>query len=388
MGRVHPHAGRADLPDRQQVLRLGLRVRARAGPERPPHLPRPGQGARRLQQHQRDDLPARQPAGLRALGGGPGHGRLGLRALPAVLQEDGDLPGRGGRVPGRRRPARAGTGAGHQPAVPGVLRRRAAGRVPADRRRERLPAGRLRRLRPEHPPRPPAQRGPGLPAPGDEQAQPRGDHPRLRHQDPLRGRAGGGRGVPAGRSWPGRGRPRREPGPAGPRHRDHPVRRRDQHPAAAPAVRRGPGRAAARAGHPRGRRPARRGREPAGPPRGVRPVRVEAAGVGGARAQVAQPARGRRQVALPAQRPRRHQPLRGRRLHPQQRRGRLPEPHVPLPADRHPLRRLVPGGRPRVSGARRADVLRLPRLGPDHLARSRGSPGAAVQLPVHPGRPP
>ena len=62
--------------------------------ERPPHLPRPRQGARRLEQHQRDDLPARQPAGLRALGRRPGHGRLGLRALPAVLQADGDLPGR------------------------------------------------------------------------------------------------------------------------------------------------------------------------------------------------------------------------------------------------------------------------------------------------------
>ena len=36
---------------------------------RPPGLPRPRQGARRVAQHQRDDLPARQPDGLRALGG-------------------------------------------------------------------------------------------------------------------------------------------------------------------------------------------------------------------------------------------------------------------------------------------------------------------------------
>ncbi len=77
---------------------------------------------------------------------------------------------------------------------------------------------------------------------------------------------------------------------------------------------------------------------------------------------------GRREVAAAAGRPRRHQPLRGRRVHPQQRRGGLPQPHVPLPAHRHPLRRLVPGGRARVPGARRADVLRLPRLGPDRLA--------------------
>ncbi len=56
-----------------------------------------GQGARRFEQHQRNDLPARQPAGLRALGGRPGHGDVGLRPLPAVLQEDGELPGRGWR---------------------------------------------------------------------------------------------------------------------------------------------------------------------------------------------------------------------------------------------------------------------------------------------------
>jgi len=81
------------------------------------------------------------------------------------------------------------------------------------------------------------------------------------------------------------------------------------------------------------------------------------------------PAHGRREVAAVAQRPGRHQPLRGRRVHPQQRHGGLPQPHVPLPADRDPLRRLVPGGRARLPGARRPDVLRLARLGPDHLAR-------------------
>ena len=38
--------------------------------ERPADLPRPRQGPRRLVEHQRPDLPARQPARLRALGGG------------------------------------------------------------------------------------------------------------------------------------------------------------------------------------------------------------------------------------------------------------------------------------------------------------------------------
>ena len=75
--RVHPHAGGPDLPDRQPLLRLEVRVRARAVHERPAHLPRPRQGPRRLVEHQRPDLPARQPARLRALGGRPGDGDAG-----------------------------------------------------------------------------------------------------------------------------------------------------------------------------------------------------------------------------------------------------------------------------------------------------------------------
>ena len=109
LGRLHPHAGRPAVPDRQPLLRLEVRVGARAAHARAPDLPRPRQGARRLEQHQRDDLPARQPAGLRALGGRPGHADLGLRPLPALLQPDGELPrGRPPRpVPWARRPARA-----------------------------------------------------------------------------------------------------------------------------------------------------------------------------------------------------------------------------------------------------------------------------------------
>ena len=45
--RLHPHASGPDLPDRQPVLRLEVRVGARAVHARPPHLPRPRQGARR-----------------------------------------------------------------------------------------------------------------------------------------------------------------------------------------------------------------------------------------------------------------------------------------------------------------------------------------------------
>src|SRR5438552_2134960 len=70
LGPLHPDARRAHVPDREPVLRLEVRVRARAPHGRPADLPRARQGARGLQQHQRDDLPARQPVGLRTLGGG------------------------------------------------------------------------------------------------------------------------------------------------------------------------------------------------------------------------------------------------------------------------------------------------------------------------------
>ena len=208
-----------------------------------------------------------------------------------------------------------------------VLRGGAAGRLPAHQGRQRVPAGGVRRLRPEHPPGPPAQRGAGLPAPGDEPPQPGGGHPRPGDPDPVRGDARGRRGV-----HPGLG-----VGPAGPRRRGHRLRRRDQHAATAPAFRRGQRRRPGRARHRHGRRPARGGPEPAGSPGGVRPVRVQAPGVRGAGAEVAQPPDGRRALAVRAQRPGGDQPLRGGRFRPEQLRCRLPQPHVPLPAHRDPL---------------------------------------------------
>ena len=67
--RLHPHAGGADVPDRQPVLRLAYESE-----------PEPFMNGRRIyhargkvlggvELDQRDDLPARQPARLRALGG-------------------------------------------------------------------------------------------------------------------------------------------------------------------------------------------------------------------------------------------------------------------------------------------------------------------------------
>ena len=91
VGPVHPDAGGPDLPERQQVLRLAIRIRPRTPHERPADRPRPRQGAGRLQLHQRHDLPARQPAGLPALGSRRRAWKAGLGALPALLQADGEL---------------------------------------------------------------------------------------------------------------------------------------------------------------------------------------------------------------------------------------------------------------------------------------------------------
>ena len=129
-------------------------------------------------------------------------------------------------------------------------------------------------------------------------------------------------------------------------------------------------------------RPAGRRRAPAGPPRGLHPVRLQAAGLGRARDEVAQPSLGRVQVAVLPLGAGRDEPLRGGRLHPRRRRRRLPEPDVPLPAGRDPLRRLVARGRARLPGARRPDVLGRARLGEDHLEGPARPSGAALQLPL------
>ena len=375
---VHPHARGAAVPDRQPALRLEVRVRAGAEHGRPQGLPRTRQGARRFQLDQRDDLPARQPARLRALGGRQGHGLVGLRALPAVLQAHGDLPRRRRRMARRQRSAGARARAGEEPVVRRVLRGRAAGRTPAHRRRERLPPGGLRGLRPQRAPRPPAQCRPCLPAPGDVAAQ------------PPRGDAGDGDRSRARRRPRDRGRlpPHRSRRPSRPRRRGHPVRRRDQLPAAAAARRhRSQGRPREARDRRRGR-PSRRRQQPAGPPRGLHPVRVQAAGLDRALAQAPAQAAHRRRVALPASWRGRLQPLRGRRLHPQQRRRRVPEPDVPLPPDRHPVRRVPPGRRARLPGAHRADVLRRTRHREAEVTRPLRAPGAAVQLPLDRERPP
>ena len=82
-----------------------------------------------------------------------------------------------------------------QPAVRGVLRRRAGGRLPADRRRQRLPAGRLRGLRPHHPHGRRLSAVAGIPAPGDAPAQPTVRTRALVHRILFQGNRAVGRGV-------------------------------------------------------------------------------------------------------------------------------------------------------------------------------------------------
>ena len=116
----------------------------------------------------------------------------------------------------------------NEPAVRGVLRRRPAGRISDHRRRQRLSAGGLRQVRPQRAPRPPAERGARLPAPGDAPQEPDGHHTRAGASRAVRRHAGDRRRVQHAS--------RRHA--AGDCRRGHPVRRSVQLAAAAAAQRR------------------------------------------------------------------------------------------------------------------------------------------------------
>ena len=77
----------------------------------------------------------------------------------------------------------------------------------------------------------------------------------------------------------------------------------------------------------------------------------------------------------------RDESLRGGRVRPLERRRRVPERDVPLPADRSALRRDGAAG-PWLPAARRPDVLGRARIGEDHVDRSARASGAALQLPL------
>ena len=252
-----------------------------------------------------------------------GHEGVGLPPLPALLQADGELAGSpaGRRVARRRRAAEARARAGDQPAVRRVLRGRPAGRLPADRRRQRLPPGGLRAVRPQRLPRPPPVRGARLPAPGQHRKNLKVETLALVTSIRFEGKRAVGvdylrAGPAAAASTPARS------SSAAARST----------PRSCCSSRASATRSCSRARHRRGPPPPGRRREPPGPPRGLHPVRLQAAGLDRARPAVAPAPRHRLPVAVPPPRARRHQPLRGRRLRPQQRRRRLPQPDVPLPA--------------------------------------------------------
>ena len=209
------------------------------------------------------------PLDYEKLGAGAGPGVLGLRALPAVLQADGDVPGRRRRVARRRRAAGPRARPRGRPALRRVLRRRAGGRPPA--------------------------------APTTSTATARRASPRSTATSTAAGgsarRARTCTPSCSGRTWRcvrarsvsascsrGRARPASRSCTAGSRE----VVRAGEVILCGGAINSpqllqlsGVGAAdpLARARHRRRGRPARRGRGPAGPPRGLRPVRVHAAGV-------------------------------------------------------------------------------------------------------------
>ena len=90
------------------------------------------------------------------------------RCMAADLEDE--FRGHAGPLVLERGPAR-------EPALRRVLRSGAAGGLPAHRRRERLPPGGVRPVRPQHPQRASPVRGPRLPAPGHEPAEPRRRRP-------------------------------------------------------------------------------------------------------------------------------------------------------------------------------------------------------------------
>ena len=185
------HRGRApragDVPAGVQVRpRLGPAGRGRARPRRAAALSAARQGDRRLELDQRDDLPARQPARLRRLGGRRRDG-VELRRGAPVLQALRGQRARRERVSRRRRAARRLRQPFHEPPDRRPARGCGAGGLRADRRPDRRSA-RGRVAVPAHAEKRPAlQRRRRVPPPGRGPAEPRGHLGRLRRAARVRG---------------------------------------------------------------------------------------------------------------------------------------------------------------------------------------------------------
>ena len=243
----------------------------------------------------------------------------------------------------------------------------------AHRRRQRLPPGGLRAVRPQHPPGPSAERGACLPPSGHGPAQPASGDPRLRDADPLRGPPGGRRRVHP------RPRPVRQVQGGG----GHPLRWRLQLAAAPAAV----------------------GRRAGGPPWLARRTRSwPTCRASGSISRTTWRCTSSTAASCPCRCSRRCRSGAGRGSASSgsscgagpgatnhfegggfvrgDDRGGLPQPDVPLPAAGHPLRRQLAGRRPRLPGPRGPHVLRRPRLGAHHEPRSARPSGHPLQLPL------
>ena len=166
VGRVHPHAGRAVVPDRQPLYDWQYESE-----------PEPHMHGRRIY-HARGKVlggsssingmifQRGNPLDYERWGADPGMDTWDYAHCLPYFKRMETLPGRRRRLPRHGRPAGAGARAGLVAAVRSLLRGRPAGRLPADRGRQRLPAGGVRPFRSQPPPGPAPERGPRLPAPG------------------------------------------------------------------------------------------------------------------------------------------------------------------------------------------------------------------------------
>ena len=165
---VHPHARGADLPDRQPVLRLAVRVRAGAVHGRSAHLPRPRQGPRRV--GAASTARSSSAATRSTTSAGPptrawptwdyAHCLPYFKRMETCLAAAPDDPWRGhdGPLVLERGPAT-------NPLFTAFFDGHRRGRLPADGRRQRLSPGGLRAVRPEHPQGPTVVGRAGLPPP-------------------------------------------------------------------------------------------------------------------------------------------------------------------------------------------------------------------------------
>ena len=151
---LHPHPARHGPDARLPDVRLGLRDRAGAEPQRPPHRGDARQGAGRLIVDQRDGLYARPSRRLRPLGA-EGRARLVLCRRAALFQTLRELGRRRERVSRRIGPARHAMGEDAGPALRRVDRSRQGRGLSAHRGLQRRAAGRLRAQPILHPQRPP-----------------------------------------------------------------------------------------------------------------------------------------------------------------------------------------------------------------------------------------